>query len=209
MNSGEIKLGYILTKYRLKLNLTVNQLASKLSTPSEYIYALEKGNYRLFKSLNEATPILKKLSYVLGLKYGALAELYNKEYELYASSKYNNFSNKKVVINQKFFKKSLIIFISTVALLYLVSQIYQLGYIPVISLNGSDSYEIFSQENYSLSGTVNGADYLTLNGQKVTLKEGGSFEINILLRQGENRLELQAIKDNKSFGSIQKIVYKK
>lgn len=208
MSSNEIKLGYILTKYRLKLNLTVGQLSVKISTPPEYITALEGGNYKLFKSLNQATPLLKKLSYVLGLKYSALSELYNKEYELYLNSQNKTFNDKRFVISQKFIKKFLV-FIGLIGVLsYLVLQIYQLGYIPVIKVNNDSRYEIYNQESYNLTGRVRGADYLTLNRQKVTLKEDGSFDISIILKSGENRLELEAIKNNKSFSSMRKIIYK-
>lgn len=208
MSSGKIKLGYILTKYRLKFNLTVSQLSLKISIPQEYIIALESGNYKLFKTLNQATPLLKKLSYVLGLKYSALAELYNKEYESYLTNQNNKLTDKRFVISQNFVKKTLFAIIALGIVSYLILQFYQLGYIPVIKVSNNAPYEIYNQDSYNLTGSVSGADYLTLNGQKVTLKEDGNFEVSVILKNGENRLELEAIKNNKSFSSIKKVIYK-
>lgn len=208
MSSVKIKLGYILTKYRLKQNLTISQLSTKISTPSEYITALENGNYSLFKTLNQATPLLKKLSYVLGLKYSALSELYSKEYEAYLNNKNKKFAGKRFVVSQKIIKQILFFIISICVIVYLISQFYQLGYIPVIKVSNDSPYEIYNQDRYNLTGNVSGADYLTLNGQKVTLKEDGNFEVSVILKSGENRLELEAIKNNRAFSSIKKVIYK-
>jgi hypothetical protein len=100
------------------------------------------------------------------------------------------------------------IIIGLIVVVYLGIQVYQLGYTPVLTLNNEDAYEMNTNSEYTLTGSISRAGQLTLNGQKVTLKEDGKFEIILFLRDGENRLELQVSKDNKLLKTTQKIVYK-
>lgn len=208
MNKEQITLGYVLTKYRLKSNLTTEQLADKLSIEEKYLIALEKGDYQEFTSLNQPFPIIKRLSYVFGLKYNILIELYHQEYEVYTHQSNNQKSKPKLIISHTMMRMFLGITIGLIIVIYLGIQVYQLGYTPVLTLNNKETYEINKNSEYMLTGNISRAGQLTLNGQKVTLKEDGKFEIILSLRDGENRLELQVSKDNNLLKTTQKIVYK-
>lgn len=209
MSKHKITLGYILSKYRVKSKLDIDKLAYKISTDVDYIIALEKGNYKVFKTLNQAIPIIRKLSYVFGLKYQNLVDLYNKEYESYWYSKKHHNNTFKLIINHSILRLSIGIFIGIFMISYLILQIYQIRYSPSIILSNQSNYQIYDQDQYKLEGQLSRADKLTLNGQKVTIKEDGKFEIILNLRQGENRLELIAQKNNKLLKTIQKTIYKK
>jgi transcriptional regulator with XRE-family HTH domain len=208
MSKEKITLGYVLTKYRLKSNLTTEQLADKLSIEEKYLIALEKGDYHEFTSLNQPFPIIKRLSYVFGLKYNVLIELYHQEYEFYIHQLDQQKEKPKLIISHTMMRMSIGIIIGLIVVIYLGIQVYQLGYTPVLTLNNKDTYEINKNSEYTLIGNISRAGQLTLNGQKVTLKEDGKFEIILSLREGENRLELQVSKDNKLLKTTQKIVYK-
>jgi cytoskeletal protein RodZ len=208
MSKEKITLGYVLTKYRLKSNLTTEQLAYKLSIEEKYLIALEKGAYHEFTSLNQPFPIIKRLSYVFGLKYNVLIELYHQEYEIYTHQLDQQKTKPKLIISHTMMRMSIGIIIGLIVVIYLGIQIYQLGYTPVLTLNNKDTYEMNKNSEYTLTGSISRAGQLTLNGQKVTLKEDGNFEIILFLRDGENRLELQVSKDNKPLKTTQKIVYK-
>lgn len=208
MSKEKITLGYVLTKYRLQSNLTTVQLADKLSIEEKYIIALEKGDYNEFTSLNQPFPIIKRLSYVFGLKYNVLIELYHQEYETYIHQLDQQKAKPKLIISHTMMRMSIGITIGLFVVIYLGIQVYQLGYTPVLTLNNKAIYEINNANEYTLSGNISRAGQLTLNGQKVTLKEDGKFEIILSLRDGENRLELQVSKDNKLLKTTQKIVYK-
>jgi hypothetical protein len=208
MSKQKITLGYILKKYRSKYNLDIDRLSHKISTEVDYIIALEKGNYRFFTSFNQALPIIRKLSYVLGLKYQSLVDLYNKEYEFYINNKYKPNPKSKLVINYSIFKFSAGIIISGIIIGYLVLQVYQMRYSPVINLENNQLYQIYNQNEYTLAGNISRATNLTLNGQKVTIKEDGGFEVLLNLRQGENRLDLVVQKDDKILKTIQKTIYR-
>jgi hypothetical protein len=209
MSKHKITLGYILSKYRVKSKLDIDKLAYKISTDVDYIIALEKGNYKVFKTLNQAIPIIRKLSYVFGLKYQNLVDLYNKEYESYWYSKKNHNNTFKLIINHSILRLGIGVFIGIFMISYLILQIYQIRYSPSIILSNQSNYQIYDQDQYKLEGQLSRADKLTLNGQKVTIKEDGKFEIILNLRQGENRLELIAQKNNKLLKTIQKTIYKK
>ncbi len=208
MSKEKITLGYVLTKYRLKSNLTTEQLADKLSIEEKYLIALEKGDYQEFTSLNQPFPIIKRLSYVFGLKYNVLIELYHQEYEFYIHQLDQQKEKPKLIISHTMMRMSIGIIIGLIVVIYLGIQVYQLGYTPVLTLNNKDTYEMNKNSEYTLTGSISRAGQLTLNGQKVTLKEDGNFEIILFLRDGENRLELQVSKDNKPLKTTQKIVYK-
>jgi DNA-binding XRE family transcriptional regulator len=208
MSKEKITLGYVLTKYRLQSNLTTVQLADKLSIEEKYIIALEKGDYNEFTSLNQPFPIIKRLSYVFGLKYNVLIELYHQEYETYIHQLDQQKAKPKLIISHTMMRMFIGITIGLFVVIYLGIQVYQLGYTPVLTLNNKAIYEINNANEYTLSGNISRAGKLTLNGQKVTLKEDGKFEIILSLRDGENRLELQVSKDNKLLKTTQKIVYK-
>jgi len=208
MSKEKITLGYVLTKYRLKSNLTTEQLADKLSIEEKYLIALEKRDYQEFTSLNQPFPIIKRLSYVFGLKYNVLIELYHQEYECYIHQLDQQKEKPKLIISHTMMRMSIGIIIGLIVVVYLGIQVYQLGYTPVLTLNNEDAYEMNTNSEYTLTGSISRAGQLTLNGQKVTLKEDGKFEIILFLRDGENRLELQVSKDNKLLKTTQKIVYK-
>jgi len=207
MNKNKISLGYILRKYRNKFGIDIDKLSHKISTEVDYIIALEKGNYKIFTSFNQALPIIRKLSYVLGLKYSSLVELYHKEYDTYISTKQNE-NNTKLVINYQIFKFGGVIMIGGIILSYLVLQIYQMAYSPAITLDNDTFYQFYDKEEYKLTGNLSRASQLTLNGQKVTIKEGGNFEVLLNLREGENRIELAVQKDNQLLKTLQKTIYR-
>jgi cytoskeletal protein RodZ len=207
MNKNKISLGYILRKYRNKFGIDIDKLSHKISTEVDYIIALEKGNYKIFTSFNQALPIIRKLSYVLGLKYNSLVELYHKEYNTYISTKQND-NNTKLVINYQIFKFAGVMMIGGIILSYLVLQVYQITYSPVIKLDNDAVYQFYDKEEYKLTGNLSRASQLTLNGQKVTIKEDGDFEVFLNLRKGENRVELAVQKDNQLLKTLQKTIYR-
>ena len=207
MNKNKISLGYILRKYRNKFGIDIDKLSHKISTEVDYIIALEKGNYKIFTSFNQALPIIRKLSYVLGLKYNSLVELYHKEYNTYISTKQND-NNTKLVINYQIFKFAGVMMIGGIILSYLVLQVYQITYSPVINLDNDAVYQFYDKEEYKLTGNLSRASQLTLNGQKVTIKEDGDFEVFLNLRKGENRVELAVQKDNQLLKTLQKTIYR-
>jgi cytoskeletal protein RodZ len=208
MNKHKINLGYILRKYRSKLGIDIDKLSHKITTDVSYIVALEKGDYKIFTSFNQALPILRKLSYVLGLKYKSLLELYNKEYEYYINNIKHKNNHKKLVINYNIFKFVVVSMIGIVILGYLTLQVYQITYSPAIKLDSDNLYQFYNQEEYKLTGNLVRASQLTLNGQKVTIREDGNFEVILNLREGENRIELIAQKDSKSVKNLQKTIYR-
>jgi hypothetical protein len=208
MIKDNIKLGYILNKYRLKSKLDINQIAEKISTNIDYIIALEKGNYKVFQTLNQAIPIIRKLSYVLGLKYQILIELYTREYEVYWDLQKQKSSIPKLVINNNLVRLSFSFSILGIIVGYLILQVYQIRYSPAITLANENIYQIYNENQYKLEGKLTRADNLTLNGQKVTIKEDGKFEVLLNLEKGENRIELSVKKDNQVLKTIQKIIYK-
>jgi hypothetical protein len=208
MSRQKITLGYILKKYRSKLNLDIDRLSHKISTEVDLIIALEKGNYKVFKSFNQGLPIIRKLSYVLGLKYQSLVDLYNKEYNIYIKNKAKDNNKPKLVINYRVFKFGGGLIAGVVIIGYILLQVYQIRYSPTINLDNYQLYQIYDQDEYNLTGNISRASQLTLNGQKVTIKEGGDFEVLLNLRKGENRVELVVQKDNKLLKTIQKIIYR-
>lgn len=207
MSKDSITLGYILTKYRTQAGLDIRQMSSKISIDDMYIIALEKGDYHVFSSPNQAIPIIKRLSYVLGLKYNLLLDMYYQEYENYSQRSQQHPTH--IVLNYKMIKMTLASLVGIIIIGYLGLQIYQLNYTPVLTLKNDKAYEIQDSPIYTLAGTITRAGQLTLNGQKVTLKEAGEFEVVLNLREGENRLELQVLKDDSILKTTQKIVYKK
>jgi cytoskeletal protein RodZ len=208
MNKQKITLGYVLRKYRSKSNLDIDRLSYKISTDIDYIIALEKGNYKIFTSFNQALPIIRKLSYTLGLKYQSLVELYNKEYEFYIHNNNNNIVKSKTFINYNLFKFSGGLIVGIVILGYLILQVYQMTYSPIITLDNAQPYQFYDKEEYKLNGNLSRASQLTLNGQKVTIKEDGNFEALLNLQKGENRIELSVKKDNKFVKTLQKTIYR-
>jgi cytoskeletal protein RodZ len=207
--SKNITLGYVLRKYRSKSNLDIDRLSYKISTDVDYIIALEKGDYKVFKSFNQPLPIIRKLCYALGLKYQSLVELYNKEYEIYIHTTKNGLDISKPLINYNLFKVSLGVVFGIIILGYLMLQTYQMTYNPKISLDNKQLYQFYEQEEYKLSGNIARANNLTLNGQKVTIKEDGQFDVPLNLQKGENRIELAVQKNNQVVETLQKTIYLK
>ncbi|MEX0596663.1 MAG: hypothetical protein WD512_09190 [Candidatus Paceibacterota bacterium] len=208
MSKHKITLGYILRKYRLNSNLDIDKLSHKISTDVDYIIALEKGDYKVFTSFQQALPIIRKISYVLGLKYQSLVELYNKEYDSYIKSIQNAKNKPKLVLNYNILKWGGSLIIGIIILGYLTLQVYQMTDSSTINLDNAKLYQFYDQEQYKLTGSLSNSSQLTLNGQKVTIKEDGNFEVLLNLKEGENRIELAVQKDNQLLKTLQKTIYK-
>lgn len=207
MSKQNITFSYILKKYRSKYKLDIYRLSHKISIEADLIIALENGNYKVFTTLGQALPIIRKLSYVLGLKYQSLVDLYTKEYDIYIQNTTKN-NKPKLFINYNIFKFGVGLIISGIIIGYLFLQVYQVRYNPTISLDNAQPYQIYTKDEYKLTGNLSRASQLTLNGQKVKIKEDGKFEILLNLRQGENKLELAVQKDDKLLKKVQKTIYK-
>lgn len=207
-NSSAVSLGYILKKYRLQSKLDYQLLANKTSIDKRYILALEKGFYQEFNPYNQAFPMIRRLSYVLGLKYSSLIELYQAEYRQYCLSSSKKSLLSRISIHHRNLRTFFMVTVLVSIILYISFFVYRLAYRPVIQLENKSTYLVYVGEEYLLKGAITRSGVLTLNGEDVILDEKGGFSVPINLSPKENRLELVVEKNDKVIDSIQKVIYK-
>jgi len=111
-----------------------------------------------------------------------------------------NSGAKDTLPSNRFLRQSPVklIWAAIVVVLILIYLAFQLPIIfskPAITINfpAQNPYTT-SSSTLTFSGTVNGAQSLTLNGDSVTVAQDGSWQETVLLQSGQNAFELSAKK---------------
>lgn len=209
MTKSNLKLSYIIQRYRYKKGYTIEALASIISVDPNYIKSIELDNYNKIISNKEIKPILKKLCYALNLKYYKILNLYEKEKFEHINIYYKKNYIKNASINNQTIRGSLLFMSAFLIISYISYQIYFFIKIPEVSLLNSNKIEYVDSEEYYLKGSTDPNSQLTLNGQRVKINTDGNFDFKLNLNKGVNLFEFVISKNNRSKVSILKKVYLK
>jgi len=213
MTRSKLKLAYIIQRYRYRQGYSIEDLAFKISIRPEYLEAIELDKYNEVIPNNEVKGIIKKICYVLNLKYYRVLNLYEKEkfnhINIYDKENYISHKVKNLSINNKLFKEIGLFIVAILIISYISYQIYFFIKIPKVILTNTDEIEYVENEEYSLTGKTDPNSQLTLNGQRVKINTDGEFDFKLNLNKGTNTFKFVINKNNRSKTTILKKVYLK
>ncbi len=188
------------------------ELAAKVSVRECIVQALEEEQWRKLPSHTEVRDALKRMCYVLDLKYYPVISLYEQEHRAtFQSPKRSSVGNRinKVSVTDRTLKWGLAMISVLIVAGYISSQVYAFARDPGVRLDSPDSFEYVETSRYELSGEIDQGAQLTLNGESVTLESDGRFRVTLNLNPGPNPLEFRVEKGNTKTQTIQKTVYLK
>ena len=213
MTRSNLRLAYIIQRYRYKKGYTIEYLSSIISIDPKYIEAIELDRYNEVIQKKEIKDILKKISYVLNLKYYKVLNLYEKEQFDHINIYYKNNNIKNLVnnisINNKNIKDTALFIVAILIVSYISYQIYFFIKIPQVTVANSNIIEYVDNSEYYLKGNTDPNSQLTLNGQRVKINTDGEFDFKLNLNKGANTFKFVINKNNRSKTTILKKVYLK
>jgi cytoskeletal protein RodZ len=208
-NTYEVQnVGDLLREKRRQLGRDIKEVSEHTKIRSEYLLALETGNYEKFASDVYAKGFLKKYAKYLGISPDRAAAMYRRESSLskgdsikntdYLSQKLSN-SGGFVITPARIFTGAVVLLL-LLFVVYLFSQISTVLREPALTIStpvaltaGSRGTFLTSQGQITISGQVELGSALTLNGSQVNVNNLQIFEITDLpLVVGENIFKLEA-----------------
>ncbi len=208
-NTYEVQnVGDLLREKRRQLGRDIKEVSEHTKIRSEYLLALETGNYEKFASDVYAKGFLKKYAKYLGISPDRAAAMYRRESSLSKgdSIKNTDYLSQKLSSGGGFVITPARIFTGAVVLLLLLFVVYLFSQIstvlrepaltistPVALTAGTRGTFLTSQGQITISGQVELGSALTLNGSQVNVNNLQIFEITDLpLVVGENIFKLEA-----------------
>lgn len=209
--NSKITLAFVLKKYRTKHGWSRSELAAKVSVRECIIVALEEQNWKKLPTHSEVREALKRMCYVLDLKYYPVVSLYEQEHRSAFESKKSTVKDRitKVSVTDQTLKWGGAFLSCLIVVGYISSQVYTFAKGAEMSLDSPELFEYADGAQYQVTGMVDQGAQLTLNGQSVTLEPDGQFRVTLNLNPGPNPLEFQVEKGNTKTQTIQKTVYLK
>ncbi|MBI4091326.1 DUF4115 domain-containing protein, partial [candidate division WWE3 bacterium] len=196
VQSAMTKVGDILRNAREKKQLTYHDVYKFVRIHPRYLQALEENDYTLFSSPVHIKGFLKIYCKLLDLNTDELLAFFRREYD-------EKKMHKARVIKPLSYPRFLITPASIIALtsLFLIFGFFAYLYYQYRSYAGAPSLVIESpkedatsrEDSVEIAGKTDRDSSLFLNGQKIALKEDGSFSLKIDLLDGLNSLNFLSV----------------
>lgn len=179
---------------REKKRISLKKLAEKTNIPENILISLEEGDFSNLPAEIFIRGYLKKISEILKLNF---EEIWQEFKESSSSNKApKKESIKKVKEKKGSFRKifsflPLLILILVILGFSLNQSIHLFGE-PTLILNNPVENLTTQKENILISGLGPKNSYLKINGKEIYLGENGSFEEEVYLNEGINKIIIEA-----------------
>ncbi|MDD3679668.1 MAG: helix-turn-helix domain-containing protein [Candidatus Shapirobacteria bacterium] len=186
--------GEILRQQRQGLSQDLIELAKKLKIKPEHLIALEKDDYR---SIPGGMPIiigiLSNYSRVLKLDPVKMSAVFRRDYTGTPGAVLpGELQGKRPSWTPAHTVGSIVLILILLAGAFYYSRSFLLGGPPVLRLDSPKEGELIISDKALIKGRLKRGDIVAVNGEKVLLKEDGSFEVIFDCRPGENLILIEA-----------------
>ncbi|MBI3952641.1 MAG: DUF4115 domain-containing protein [Candidatus Doudnabacteria bacterium] len=197
-------LGEYLTQVRTKLNLDIKTVSMLTQIKTNYLEALEKGDYKRLPVEVYIKGFLKSLADLYHIKEEVLIEQFEKEHGFEPKIQTKIKSAKlPISLTPTTIVIATSVIIGLSALVYVGSQVRSVLAPPLLELNDPASDGTVSGNSLVVAGRAEiGAD-VTINSQSVLTDKNGVFNENLILSNGLNIIEIRA---KNKFGKENKII---
>jgi len=189
---------------RQEKNITLTEVAKKLSINPEYLTALEDGDYAALPGGVYGKTFLREYSSWLGLNSERLLEKYQKEKGKTDSADKDVFSKKKIkkselVIFPKILKNILLLVVAAIFFLYLGFYLMKTFSLPKIEIFQPPDNLVTENGFVNVVGRADAKTQITINGVQTLKDDAGNFTkkidlkkgINIIIISGQNKYSRQ------------------
>jgi cytoskeletal protein RodZ len=96
-----------------------------------------------------------------------------------------------------------------VAFGYIAWQVFAFTGNPELTISTPSNNQILSEDKITVSGLTNGANYLTVNNEKIPVTEEGKFSLDVKLQKGINVIKVTSVnKTQKTTQEVLTVEYK-
>ena len=194
-------LSELLRKVRLGKNWTLEIAAAKTKITSHHLLALEKSLYDEIPGEVYIKNFIRIYSQKLGLNPQECLEKYAQEKHFIEQKKHHHFLKEigrakleDFILKPRTIKVSLICLVIFLVLSYITLNIYQTTAPPPLKIYYPQDNLETDQLIINIQGKSNKEAIVHINNQVILLKEDGSFEETIILREGLNLITIKAEK---------------
>jgi len=216
-----ITVGECLKKKREEMGISIKQISEKLKIRISYIEDLEENNYNKLPPDVYVKGFVKSYSKYIGFDPEKMARLYgteraignkieNKKNPKKKKKKKDLFISKYVIITPKILTVFFSLFFLLIIGYYLWYQISSFNSVPYLFISSPVEDMISETLEIEVAGQTEKEAVIKINGEEVFVDSEGYFSEIILLKPGNNILNIEAInRFNKSDTRIRNIIYKK
>ncbi len=199
-----IRIGTILQETRVKKGCTLEQVAKATKIRSEFLQALEKGEYEKLPGPNYAHGFVKNYLEFLGLPLQEHMALFRREYDENEQQKLvpqglvgkENISLQKFSVRQIFWL-GLIIFVGL--FFYLLFQYRAAFWSPSLTVTSPYEHAVIASQTIAVKGTTDPNATVTVNALPAYVDANGQFFKEIPVFPGNSTITVKAVN---SFGKV-------
>jgi cytoskeletal protein RodZ len=197
ITEGGETLGEKLRAAREEKKATLEAAAKTLSINSEYLAALERGDYASLPSGVYTKTFLREYSSWLGLSPTRIIESYQKEKNKAVSSEKDVFSKKKInklelVIFPRILKNILLIIIVAVFFSYLGYYLLKTFSLPKVDIYQPPDNLVTENSFVDVVGQADAKTQITINDKQILKDSAGNFQERVNLKKGINTIVISA-----------------
>lgn len=186
--------GPMLKKARGEKQLTLEAASLDLKIQKKYLEALEAENFGIFSSPVHVTGFLKNYSGYLGLEPSQVLAFYRRDF---GGGKEERENLRPVGAALPWFSPNkaavlVVVLIFLAFFSYLFWQYSQFLKPPQLVVDNPSRDSVVKSMEVTVSGKVGLDTTLQVNGQEITVADGGAFKESIALKSGVNSLNFTA-----------------
>ncbi|MCK4891475.1 MAG: helix-turn-helix domain-containing protein [Candidatus Pacebacteria bacterium] len=212
--------GELLKRKREKKGISIKEVSEKLKIKTSYLEDIEENNYNKLPPDVYVKGFIKSYSRLIGSNAQKMVDLYSKEKAIDVKMKNKNkeksTKEKKLLISNYIIitPKILTVFFSLFILFiigyYLWHQISSFNSTPYLFISNPIVDQISDKSEIEIAGQTEVQSVLKINGEDVFVDYDGYFNEIILLKPGNNVLNIEATnRFNRTSRQIRNIIYEK
>lgn len=185
----------ILKEERERKGLSFDYIENLLKIKSEYLYAIEEGQFNKLPSQSYAIGFIKNYADFLGLPKNKVIALYKREYIDEKHEIMPEFRKNTGRFNKKSFFNAKIIFIISVFLIVFIFIIYQyssLFFGPPLSLSSPKDGQVVNDNLVQIKGKTDSYSVIFVDKEEVYVNMDGSFKKTLYVFPGKKEIEIIA-----------------
>lgn len=205
-----LTVGEILKKERLNQGLTLAIIEKRLKVREKFIKDIEDNNWNSFSSKIYITGILKNYSRILGLDSKKVLAFFRRDYERKEEVKFKEKVSSADLTSEskKIFRFSIIVAV----LIFMAYFGYQLQLYfrpPKLEILNPKTNSFTTENRVKITGKTDKEAQVTIVNQRVYLENDGTFNYELPLKEGENKIVIELTGANGKKSTVEKVFYKK
>jgi cytoskeletal protein RodZ len=216
-----ITVGERLKKKRIEMEISIREVSEKLKVKADYISDLEENNYDKLPPDVYVKGFIKSYAALIGLDAQEMVDLYNKERAIGEKNENKKQFKKKtekrkfsisryIIITPKILTIFSTLIILSIAGYYLFHQLSSFNSTPYLFVSNPIGDQSQDKSEIEVRGQTEKEASLKINGEDVFVDSDGNFKQIIILKPGNNVLNIEAAnKFNKTAELTRNIIYEK